>query len=332
MMNTLESVKYNPLSYELEVEASLNDSIVVTKTNKFEFHAKVDLSNGHLSLIEINRSELNSDLLEIIALEYLLGHNEEIKTVSLNSVKVFNELSHFVSDNGLHLSRGEFFELRAPWYKEKKYTIPRNEYIKNGDLLYPKRPHPRSGILYKRYVPAIKANLSFRVLELDKDLDVFHEWHNQERVNFFWELKGSKDDHINYINKVTEDNHTIPLIAEIDGIPYGYFELYWAYEDRLGPYYSSNQFDRGFHFLIGNSNFLGAVNTDAAIKSILHLSFLDDARTTKLMAEPRADNARVIKYVDSIKVWRRLYEFDFPHKRALLIEAKREVFFTEGLL
>lgn len=332
-MNALKNVEYSPLNYNEKIIASFDGKNVRTTDVKGnEVYSLVTLNDSKLELSFEGNNVRNDDLLELVAIEYLLGHNENLKSVSVKENRSYEVLETLKKETGLIFSRGEFFELRAPWYKERFYTAGNSEYIYTKDLLHPKRSNPQSGVLYSRYIPAMEKTISFRVIDLDRDLETFSNWHNQDRVNNFWELKGSKEDHINYIKKLLDDNHMIPTIAEIDGEAYGYFELYWAYEDRLGPYYPSTLFDRGFHFLIGNAKFLGAINTDSALKSLVHLTFLEDARTTKLMAEPRVDNAKVIKYVDSFPVWKRLYEFDFPHKRALLIEARREVFFTRDFL
>jgi hypothetical protein len=182
-------------------------------------------------------------------------------------------------------------------------------------------------VQYARYIPGLGKTLSFRVVDPDQDVAVFHSWQTQPRVYEFWELNKPQKELHEYLVKGSADPHQIPMFVEFDGVPVGYFEMYWTMEDRLGPYYEASAFDRGFHFLIGNENFLGFPNTDAIIKSACHFLFLDDPRTRNIMAEPRSDNKRVLKYVDLIPAWRKLKEFDFPHKRAALLECRRERFF-----
>lgn len=200
-----------------------------------------------------------------------------------------------------------------------------------NDRHHPVRPAPFQGTMYKRYLPKIGKTISFRLITLN-DLDTFHDWHNQPRVYHFWELNQSKEELKAYIEKGLKDPHQIPVIVEMDGEPMGYFEFYWVREDRLGPYYDSDAFDRGFHFLIGNKKFLGNAITDQVIKSVLHLLFLDDARTRRVMAEPRHDNQKVLKYAQASIGWKQLKIFDFPHKRAALLENSREVFFGGNAL
>ncbi|MCB0412433.1 MAG: GNAT family N-acetyltransferase, partial [Bdellovibrionales bacterium] len=91
-------------------------------------------------------------------------------------------------------------------------------------------------------------------------------------------------------------------------------------------------YDRGFHFLIGDTGSLGRASTDHVIRSITHFLFLQDSRTERVVGEPRSDNKRVLKYVGSIPGWKFVKEFDFPHKRAALVMAERKPFFLGDLL
>lgn len=231
------------------------------------------------------------------------------------------------------ISRSEFFQFSPYWIKAYERDLYPVVWMETNGVSHPLRYNPKEGtLLYRRFVHDINKTLSFRVIDLEKDLDIFYKWHDQARVSEFWDLKGTRGKHIQYIEKNLDDPHIIPAILEINNEPAGYFEFYWAKEDRLGPYYESSDFDRGFHFLIGERKFLGIKNTDAVLKSVVHYLFLDDPRTLKVMAEPRSDNKKVLQYVDSFPVWRRVKEFDFPHKRAVLLECTREKLFTGDYL
>ncbi len=197
-----------------------------------------------------------------------------------------------------------------------------------NSITHPQRPVVPMGILYSRFLPKLGKTITFEQLDLDKHLDVFHEWQNQARVARFWELDQSKAELAAYLEKVYADPHHFPAIALLDGEPAGYFEIYWAKEDRLGPYYPCEDYDRGFHFLIGNPSFLGKTYFSDFVESISHFLFLDEPRTGTLLAEPRADNIALLHYLSKFPYWKKLYEFDFPHKRAALLACKREDFFT----
>ncbi|MES2527324.1 MAG: GNAT family N-acetyltransferase [Bdellovibrionota bacterium] len=226
-------------------------------------------------------------------------------------------------------TREEFFQMPDLWHHRGKYEITPEKWIKTRGEPHPTRPSVPETTLYSRYSPQIGKTVSLRKLTL-KDLPVFHKWHNSPRVSHFWELNKPEEELTKYIEEGSKDPHHILTLLEADGEPVGYFEIYWVKENRLGAYYDCEPFDRGFHFLIGNSAFLGAVNTDAFVKSVLHFIYLDEARTRRVMAEPRSDNAKVLKYAEATIGWKKLKEFNFPHKRSALLENSREVFF-QGL-
>jgi hypothetical protein len=55
---------------------------------------------------------------------------------------------------------------------------------------------------------------------------------------------------------------------------------------------------------------------------------LDDPRTRHVVAEPRADNAKMIGYMQQAGFCKPK-EFNFPHKRAALMMLSREAFFDQ---
>lgn len=328
MIASLKSVTYKPLAMKDAFDVSLNDGLCTVKSRSGELVMMV--SDQGLK-VENNTTANDNSLL--VALEYLFGHNPEQKEIVISGYKAHDLIAkYWGAGPEVKVSRQEFFQLKSLWHAELDYVPALEKWTKTGDWTHPVRPDIQTGVLYSRYVPLISKTLSFRMINAESDLEIFHDWHNQPRVANFWELALPKEELRAYILKGLKDPHTLPMIAECDGVPVGYFEMYWTREDRLAPYYTSDAFDRGFHFLIGNTEFLGFNNTDSILKCLSHFLFLDEIRTRKIMAEPRSDNTRVLKYVETFKAWRKLYEFDFPHKRAALLECCRERFFTGDYL
>jgi acetyl CoA:N6-hydroxylysine acetyl transferase len=64
---------------------------------------------------------------------------------------------------------------------------------------------------------------------------------------------------------------------------------------------------------------------------LTHYLFLDDPRTQRVVAEPRADNAKMIGHMQS-QGFHCEKAFDFPHKRAALMVLGRERFFDRCAL
>lgn len=257
-------------------------------------------------------SNQTSNPLFVRALEFIFAQEPALKEIHIEAAA--------------SVSREEFFQTPGTWNKGS-HTIGAEKWVRTAERPHPFRGDRKTGLFYERYAPAIGKTVSFRGVDPEKDVDTFHQWQNQPRVAFFWELAQPAQQLKEYLIKTQNDPHMIPTFVEFDGRPVGYFEMYWTLEDRLGPYYEADAFDRGFHFLIGEKDALGFEKTDTIVKSALHFLFLDDPRTRRVMAEPRHDNKKVLRYAES-SGWKKLKEFDFPHKRAALMECKRENFFN----
>jgi hypothetical protein len=300
---------------------------------------------------KMNLSRINSDLFDIqlstneirvtknnhtIKYQFILNPNEI--TFQLENENDFNIaaqealFNNFKEINIINkMSRANFYSQNEIWATsshDKEIQM-----VKTNHVVHPKRPMANEGeILYRRYNHELDADISIRVIDRKLDLNHFHDWHNQERVALFWELAKSKEELLQYISNSLSDEHQTPVIVLINNEPVGYFEIYWTPEDRLGPIYENHPFDRGFHLLIGNEKFLGFKNTDALLKAVTHYIFLDCKETQKIMGEPRSDNQKLLRYVDTFPAWRRVKIFDFPHKRAWLLECDREKFFNGNYL
>lgn len=219
-----------------------------------------------------------------------------------------------------------FWQLSLPWCSKGMINSYPLCYAESGESNIPVRPRQPTGDVYARYIPWLGKTLSFKVADIDRDLVQFNRWMNDPRVSFFWEEEGDLDYHRAFLETQLADSRVIPLIGFFDAQPFGYFEVYWAKEDRLAPFCQATDFDRGFHLLVGEETFRGRQWLEAWYPSLLHYMFLDDVRTQRVMAEPRADNERLLRCSEMLG-FEKLKEFDFPHKRAALISLSRTTFF-----
>lgn len=323
MTNSFKEVSYSPLSLNTSFLASWNGDKCIVSSNRDEsLEVKTLIQNEEMILEFIQSNAESTEQLFLVMMEYLLGHAQSVTRVRANFINPFGPI----------FPRSDLFQTPLLWTKNTLYKLTPERWTQTKDVKHPERPESQAGYCYQRYVPHLEKIISLRRTDPLKDLDQFHEWHNQSRVSFFWELNKPKEELKEYMEKGLKDQHLIPMIVEIDGESVGYFEMYWVREDRLGPYYDSDAFDRGFHVLIGNKKFLGQNYTDSVLKSALHFLFLDDPRTRRVMAEPRHDNQKILKYAEESIGWKQLKVFDFPHKRAVLLENSREVFFGGNAL
>lgn len=195
---------------------------------------------------------------------------------------------------------------------------------------HPLRPPKPVGTVYRRHIPWLDRTLSFRAVDIPHDLECFHRWMNEPEVARAWGEAGELPRHRDYLERIAADPHAAGLISCLDGEAFGYFEMYWAREDRIAPFYDVEDFDRGWHVLIGEPRFRGRPFITAWMPSFSHYLFLDDCRTRRIVIEPRVDNHRMIRSLGKCG-YACLKEFDFPHKRAMLGMLTRERFFAERL-
>jgi len=196
---------------------------------------------------------------------------------------------------------------------------------------HPLRPPKPTHRVYSRFIPWLEATFSWRALQVERDVELLHRWMNNPRVAHFWKEDGEIAHQRRYLTELQADPHTTTLIGSLDDEPFVYVEAYWAKEDRIAPFYDAADYDRGWHVLVGEEDYLGSSYFAAWFPSLAHYLFLDDCRTQRLVCEPRADNARLIANLDR-NGYAQLKHFNFPHKRALLAMLTRERFFGEMLL
>lgn len=233
------------------------------------------------------------------------------------------------SDVGI-VAASTFLQLSALWLQREGTDSFPLQYVINDGKRHPQRPPKPEGAVYSRHIPWLNKTLSFHVVDISRDLLTINRWMNTPSVAEFYQESGDLDYHASYLQKQLDDDHTLPLIGFFDGIAFGYFEVYWAKEDRIAPFYDVDDFDRGWHMLVGDENFRGRPWFTAWCSSIIHFMFLDDCRTQRIVCEPRHDHPKLIRNLDQFG-FARLKEFNFPHKRSMLLLLLRERFFEERM-
>ncbi|MCE9663401.1 acetyltransferase [Halomonas sp. M5N1S17] len=229
---------------------------------------------------------------------------------------------------GGRILRGDFYQQPWHWLRHPPARPEQTPFeVSSG---HPRRPAEPSGLVYRRADPRLGRTFSLRLIEPERDLERFVHWMHLPRVAEFWEQAWPADELADFVAQRLADPHTLPLIGEFDGRPFGYFELYWAAEDRLAPYYPWASFDRGLHLLVGEEDVRGAHFVDAWLGALSHYAYLAEPRTRRLVLEPRHDNRRLFRHLERLGL-SRLRDFDFPHKRASLVMGQRERFFREVL-
>ena len=192
------------------------------------------------------------------------------------------------------------------------YPPPPLQFKFTNGIRHPLRPKPpRMGeTFYARFIPSVGQYLSFRVASSSpravphlgptgpkapenshlctlSDTALLQMWMSRPRVSAFW---GEYTP--NFLNDALDSSHSFPVIGLWDGVPFGYFEIYWVKEDILGRHLGqdSGSWDRGLHILIGEEWARGRV--PLWLTALVHFCFTTDYRTMNVCLEPRIDNER----------------------------------------
>ncbi|KAH8105064.1 siderophore biosynthesis protein [Phellopilus nigrolimitatus] len=158
-----------------------------------------------------------------------------------------------------------------------------------------------------------------------EDTDAFHRRMNDERVNSGWGERGIWERHVEYVRGVMDDLHVLPLIMSWGGSRMGY-------DNHVAPYVptGAQDYDRGLHVLVGEDRFRGQAYSQAWFRSITHYIFLAEARTARVVGEPKRANAAIVRTsVDAgMHLETSLY---FPYKHSVLTMDLRERLFKEDV-
>ncbi|WP_081161119.1 GNAT family N-acetyltransferase [Ensifer aridi] len=268
--------------------------------------------------------------------EYLFATKTEMVSVSLEG-EGWQPLLPGLHERGLVVESAVaprsvfaemFWQMPETWTGSPSLAFPRRD-VFDGKAEHPLRPSKPVGCVYARFIPWLSGTLSFHVATL-ADLPDVHRWMNDPRVDEFWNEAGSETDHRQYLERMFADPHIIPLIGRFDERPFSYFEIYWAKEDVIGPFCSAGDYDRGCHVIVGEESFRGKPWFTAWLPSLLHLMFLDDPRTERIVQEPSAAHHRQLRNLQR-SGFAHIRSVNLPAKRAAIMSISRQHFFSNRL-
>jgi RimJ/RimL family protein N-acetyltransferase len=316
-----------------------NDTLMVSEPGNAALRLHLSPAEGRLRLGSPTRGD-NAVLRHVLAaIEAALAWHPELEQLTLELGDEAITLSEEMHRRGVVLdtTAGALVVLPAMFMQQAELwlgnpTLPPFPqcYVMTDGKRHPRRPPKPRGTVYARYIPWIEQTLAFRVATVAEDADYLHKWMNDPRVAAFWNEEGDLEKQRRYLARLIADPHMLPLIATFDGVPFGYFETYWAKENRLAPYYDAQDYDRGWHVVVGEDTYRGRRFISAWLPSLQHYLLLDESRTQRIVGEPAAAHRQQIRNLET-SGYAHIKTFDFPHKRAALVMLLRERFFADRL-
>lgn len=289
-----------------------------------------------------------------VVLSEKIDNSEELRSYLLRSGLGRMALAPTAPNEQIYLHRATFWQGAGTqgyhtrgWLPPLSFPVAPFPYIQSftrtptvisAHPLRPPKPKPGE-TLFRRFCPSIGETVEFTYFDLgtgsdvSEHLNLFHRWHNQERVNKGWGERGSLEKHRAYVTEVTNDPAVLPVIMSWNGEPMGYAEITYLKENHVAPYVPGGpgEWDRGLHVLVGEEKFRGAKRAVLWHGALIHYCFLVDPRTENVVGEPKADNSSIIK-LELNSSMHIATIFDFPYKRSVLACATRERFFKLDLL
>jgi acetyl CoA:N6-hydroxylysine acetyl transferase len=303
-----------------------------------DHHATFEFKDGALRPADPGHGGAEGFRLACAAFEYLFATKRDLLSVTLGG-DGWQALLPALKQTGLLVESTNasarpsvlaemFWQTPEIWMAAPISAYPRHD-VFDGKTEHPLRPPKPAGCVYARFIPWLSGTLSFHVATLD-DLGDVHRWMNDPRVDEFWNEAGSEAAHRQYLERMFADPHVIPLIGRFNRRPFSYFEIYWAKEDVIGPFCGASDYDRGCHVIVGEATFRGKPWFTAWLPSLLHLMFLDDPRTERIVQEPSAAHHRQLRNLQR-SGFSHTRSVDLPTKHAAIMSISRQHFFSNRL-
>ncbi|THK36166.1 N-acetyltransferase [Ensifer sp. MPMI2T] len=300
--------------------------------------ATFEFVDGALTIADLDAGTAEGLRLACAVFEYLFATKREPGSVALKG-EGWQPLLSELKQRGLLVESANsaaqpsvfaemFWQTPEIWMASPAIAYLRRD-VFDGKSEHPLRPPKPGGCLYARFIPWLSGTLSFHVASLD-DLPDVHRWMNDPRVDEFWNEAGSEAAHRRYLERMLADPHVIPLIGRFNEQAFSYFEIYWAKEDLIGPFCGAGDYDRGCHVIVGEGAFRGKRWFTAWLPSLLHLMFLDDPRTERIVQEPSAAHQRQLRNLQR-SGFAHIRTVDLPTKRAAIMSISRQHFFSNRL-
>lgn len=128
----------------------------------------------------------------------------------------------------------------------RDYPNPLSKYFFSDNLIKP----ATKDMLYSRYFPKEDVTISLRSFDIDRDLEMVHDWFNQEHAKPIWKMDGPIRGLETFYRTLIPSDHSHSFIGEVNGEPSFTMEPYWPMRDTVGAYYDALPTDYGSHLLI----------------------------------------------------------------------------------
>jgi hypothetical protein len=156
-----------------------------------------------------------------------------------------------------------------------------------------------SDILFTCSMPDPDVEISFRSLDISKDIDLIHKWANKEYAKRFWKLEGTKSIVTHVYNAVLKNPHAHSFIGIVNDHPFCQIDVYALHADEVGEHVACVPEDCGMHLLMCPPREMKRGWSRAALLGFLEFYF-SFPQAQRLFVEPDRQNFYANKLATSV--------------------------------
>ena len=179
----------------------------------------------------------------------------------------------------------------------------------------------RNGIVFTNFISDL-GSISFRPLNIEKDIQIIHSWVNQEYAQYWGMLGKSLEEVTQEYEKITQ--HSDVFIGLVNGTISFLLERYNPRKDAIGDYYKVQEYDCGMHVIVAPVAKPIHQFTWHVFTSIMKFIF-NDLTIQRVVVEPDVRNEKMFAICQKVGFVNDEI-VKLPHKIAQLAFCTREQF------
>ena len=204
----------------------------------------------------------------------------------------------------------------------RKQPNPLNTHFYSSRLLQP----TSTDVAYRRYFEKEDVTITLRPVDLDRDVEMLHEWFHREHAIKIWKMNWSLRELERYYRLTLAGNSSHSYIGEANGVPTFNIEVYWASRDIVGNYYDVMPSDYGTHQFIAPTD-PKLKYASPSTRSMMDFVF-SEPRVGKMIGEGAVDS--MASMMNKAHVGFKIEKvIEMPHKKANLNFCYREWYWNK---
>jgi RimJ/RimL family protein N-acetyltransferase len=140
--------------------------------------------------------------------------------------------------------------------------------------------------------PRMSEPYGLRPVDPQGDAALLSEWMNRPHLAQAWECDWPTERWQRHLQAQIEGTYSRPFIVTLDGVDFGYIELYWAAKDSIATRYDADPYDVGLHAAIADTEHLNRGTAPAVLAQLMVSLFSAESLCRRIMIDPDHRNVQ----------------------------------------